>query len=81
MRWGRRLVTKGQGMKNLPFLPTALLLALLTISAGGCASSSNGNSSTPPKFNDSIPDRAQGRNSRGTPQETGQPQDVTNNRR
>ncbi len=68
-------------MKNIPSLLTALLLGVLTVGVSACAGTSNGNSSTPPKFSDTAPDRAQGRNSRGTPQETGQSQDVSNNRR
>ena len=68
-------------MKNI-FSPLAvLLLGVLAAGLGACASPSSGNSSTPPKFSNTAPDRAQGRNTRGTPQETGQSQDVTNNRR
>lgn len=68
-------------MKNISSLFTVLLLGVLAIGVGACASPSSGNSSTPPKFSNTTPDREQGRNSRGTPQETGQSQDVTNNRR
>ena len=72
-------------MNNLSSFLAGLTVVAVAASTGACtgtgATAPQGNSSTPPKFDNATPDRAQGRNSRGTPQQTGQNQDVSNNRR